>query len=301
MDNDITIKKEIRNLVKRLKFKFEYRDINILDEEEGNNLIKEIINNSNGIMVARAGATEMRCVYEYIHKKTFSEKIRKEIKELSGVFPTDDHTLNQFCKLYIDSMKEADVLALWGVGAEAEIVHKYCMDKKYVKLRALEPYYFSNPWSEILKNKKLLIIHPFRSSILKQYEKRKVLFENESVLPTFEKITCIKAVQSLSDEKANYKDWFEALEYMEREIDKVDFDIAIIGAGAYSLPLVYYCKKINRNAIQMSGALQILFGIKGKRWDDNKYISSLYNDNWVRPEGDEIIKASNVVEGGSYW
>ena len=152
-----------------------------------------------------------------------------------------------------------------------------------------------------MNNKKLLKIQPFRSSILKQYEKRKVLFEKESVLPTFAKITCIKAVQSLSDEKANYKDWFEALEYMEREIDKADFDIAIIGAGAYSLPLVYYCKKINRNAIQMSGALQILFGIKGKRWDDNKYISSLYNDNWVRPEGDEIIKASNAVEGGSYW
>ena len=52
-------------------------------------------------------------------------------------------------------------------------------------------------------------------------------------------------------------------------------------------------------AIQMSGALQLLFGIRGKRWDDHPIISKLYNDAWVRPE--ETLAHKEKVEGGSYW
>ena len=49
----------------------------------------------------------------------------------------------------------------------------------------------------------------------------------------------------------------------------------------------------------MSGATQLLFGIKGKRWDDHPIISKLYNDAWVRPE--ETLAHKEKVEGGSYW
>ena len=47
------------------------------------------------------------------------------------------------------------------------------------------------------------------------------------------------------------------------------------------------------------GALQLLFGIRGKRWDDHPIISKLYNDAWVRPE--EGLAHKEKVEGGSYW
>ena len=51
----------------------------------------------------------------------------------------------------------------------------------------------------------------------------------------------------------------------------------------------------------MSGATQLLFGIKGKRWDTHSVISKLYNDAWVRPAEDEGIDHREAVEGGSYW
>ncbi|MCD7883766.1 MAG: hypothetical protein LUI87_08725 [Lachnospiraceae bacterium] len=81
----------------------------------------------------------------------------------------------------------------------------------------------------------------------------------------------------------------------------MDFDVAIIGAGAYGLPLAAYCKERGAQAIQMSGATQILFGIKGKRWDDHPFISSLYNEYWVRPNESETPPLKQKVEGGSYW
>ena len=36
-------------------------------------------------------------------------------------------------------------------------------------------------------------------------------------------------------------------------------------------------------AVQMSGATQLLFGIKGKRWDTHPIISKLYNEAWGPP------------------
>ena len=51
----------------------------------------------------------------------------------------------------------------------------------------------------------------------------------------------------------------------------------------------------------MSGATQLLFGIKGKRWDDHPVIGKLYNDAWVRPAESEGIARRETVEGGSYW
>ena len=88
---------------------------------------------------------------------------------------------------------------------------------------------------------------------------------------------------------------------MQDQISQVDFDIAIIGAGAYGLPLAAYCKRIGKQAIQMSGATQLLFGIKGKRWDDHPVISKFYNESWVRPNSNETPTKKGKVEGGSYW
>ena len=91
------------------------------------------------------------------------------------------------------------------------------------------------------------------------------------------------------------------LAFMQRRINAADFEVALIGAGAYGLPLAAYCRSLGKQAIQTSGATQILFGIKGRRWDDHPVISKLYNDAWVRPAPSETPKAQNVVEGGSYW
>lgn len=51
----------------------------------------------------------------------------------------------------------------------------------------------------------------------------------------------------------------------------------------------------------MAGATQLLFGIRGKRWDDHPILSRLYNDAWVRPGDGEGIRNKDAVEGGSYW
>ena len=117
----------------------------------------------------------------------------------------------------------------------------------------------------------------------------------------FAALTVIRAVQGLAGQDTGYASWFDALAAMQRQMDETDYEVAIVGAGAYSLPLAAHARDTGHAAVQMSGATQLLFGIKGKRWDAHPVIRHFYNDAWVRPAEHEGIARREAVEGGSYW
>ena len=95
--------------------------------------------------------------------------------------------------------------------------------------------------------------------------------------------------------------WFEALASMEKEIATKEFDIALIAAGAYGLPMAAYVKSLGKQAIYMASSMQILFGIRGKRWDNWPDWAAHFNEYWVYPSEAETPSKKNEVEGGSYW
>ena len=119
-------------------------------------------------------------------------------------------------------------------------------------------------------------------------------------------------MQSLGQGDPRFRDWFEALDYMKTEIDKIDYDICLIGAGAYGFPLAAHVKRRGKKALHLGGALQLLFGIIGSRWEDSNYgvkkwgipkgkYANLINEHWVRPDEDEKPKNAMAVEGECYW
>lgn len=301
MDNDNALLETARNLYKGLRFGLKYRGVRVLDAGAGNDLARAAVERGGPWLFARCGATEMRTVADWLRGGAFSERTRQDIRNLSGVFPTDDDTLDRFCRLYVDCAHTADLLALWDVGAEREVI-RGCRDATaFTKLRALEPYYHPDPWSAALAGKKVLVVHPFRDTILRQYARREQLFPGTAVLPEFAGLTVVRAVQGLAGQDTGFATWFDALAAMERQMDAADYEVAIIGAGAYGLPLAAHARDTGHTAIQMSGATQLLFGIRGKRWDAHPVISGLYNDAWVRPAENEGIPNREAVEGGSYW
>ena len=306
MDNDAKILQKARDLYKGMRFGWRYRGVEIMDAEDGNNYIAQCIRWGRPFWAGRCGATEMRCMAEYLNQtkgesEHFSPKIRAEMRDLSGMFPTDDATLERFCKLYADAAHTADLLALWDVGAERQVI-RGCRDTTaFTRLRALEPYYHDRPWSAALAGKRVLVVHPFRDTILRQYARREQLFPGTGVLPAFASLTVVQAVQGLAGQETGYASWFDALAAMQRQMDAADYEVAIIGAGAYGLPLAAHARDTGHTAIQMSGATQLLFGIRGKRWDAHPVISRLYNDAWVRPAESEGVAHRETVEGGSYW
>lgn len=271
---------------------------------DGNRQIFNMLNGSDPCMIARIGTTECGTIDAYIRKSLglkvdYNHHIGLLCRD-SGFFPADEAKGDCFCELYIDSFQQIDLIGTFGGHKEDYLIDKYMPNVSVMQYTALEPYYFQKPWTQALRNKKVLVIHPFSETIESQYKKRESLFENKEVLPEFELHT-IKAVQSVAGTNTNFNDWFEALDYMKKQIAQMDFDIAIIGCGAYGLPLASYVKSLGKKSILTAGATQILFGIKGKRWNDHPVISKFYNEFWVVPTAADRPVNAEKVEGGCYW
>ena len=88
---------------------------------------------------------------------------------------------------------------------------------------------------------------------------------------------------------------------MYEEAVKIDFEIAIIGCGAYGMPLAAMLKQEGKKVVHMGGVTQALFGIKGKRWVESRVDKVPFNDAWIYPDKDETPKDAQKVEGGCYW
>ncbi len=222
----------------------------------------------------------------------------------AGFFPRDIKLLDRYVEIMEEAASEVDILGAWNWLMEDYIIHTFATKAAITSLRNLEPWHSDVPWSRALKGKKVLVIHPFKDSIEQQYINRKLLFSNSEVLPEFELIT-LRAVQSIAGNKPEGLDnWFEALDYMVNQISRIDFDIALIGCGAYGFPLAAKVKKMNKQAIHLAGATQLFFGIKGGRWERGGHYAlfkKIFNEHWVRPMAHEKPKNSESIEDACYW
>jgi hypothetical protein len=281
-----------------------------------NDLIYKYLISDEPCMISRFGSTEMNCVANYIGvrdlKKDWVGYIKgkslpwwwesatiNQMKICAGFFSPEIIHIERFCELMIEDVKSVDILGSW---LQEEVLFDDSLQgAKRVPLEDLEPFFSPNPWTRALKNKKVLVVHPFADTIERQYQKRELLFDNE-LLPDFELIT-IKAVQSAAGEKPEYDTWFDALDAMKMAIDSVDFDICIIGCGAYGLPLAAHVKRQGKKAVHLGGVTQMLFGIKGKRWE--QFIAwpyaNMFNEYWIRPGQEEKPKSAALIEGACYW
>ena len=221
---------------------------------------------------------------------------------VAGFFPSEKSEYEKFCELMLDDIPEVDVLGSWL--ADESVFNKELEYSAKINFELLNPYFSIIPWTKALEGKKVLVVHPFVSTIENQYKKREFLFR-DNLLPIFE-LQTVKAVQSYAKNPTQFSDWFAALDYMKSEIDKHDYDICLIGCGAYGFPLAAHVKRKGKKAIHLGGSLQLLFGISGKRWEDANYNSfynyaKLINESWVKPGKEEKPKNASIVEGACYW
>ena len=298
------------------------------DRTIANQQIYELLYSDKPCMISRLGSTETSIILNYMSiadESSFLKKIIKYVttdtglpvwdemcfkycERYSGIFPAKKELLSRFSERYLSDMQKMDLIGSFQYGEKYLPLPKSLI---YVHLECLYPFFVDNPWTKALEGKRVLIVHPFENTIRKQYANRKLLFENKDILPEFD-LKIVRAVQTLGGEDKRFADWFEALCYMEKEIERIDFDICLLGCGAYGLPLAAFIKRLGKKAIHIGGGLQLMFGIKGKRWDNNAYhwkglpqletnYSQLYNKYWVRANENETPKTAGKVENACYW
>lgn len=294
-------------------------------QQNGNDFIyHSLLNNEKegkGMMIVKFGTYELGSLVSYIYNFNKDPKMNFwDFKKLAcvgldfkkclstlalnaGMFP---ETLSEgiiVCEEYRKLLGDIDILASYQYSEKALL--KAMPSCRYVDLDAFyAPFKFENPWTQWLEGKKVLVVHPFVESIKKQYEtKRERLFDNPLVLPKFKSLDCIKAVQSAAGNiPEEFSSWHEALEYMKSEIAKKDFDVALIGCGAYGMPLAAFVKSLGKVGIQLAGWTQMLFGVYGERWiSQQTQYSKFINKYWIRPNENETPRKAKDIESGCYW
>jgi len=263
-------------------------------------------------MVGRIGATEIRNIEGVLHQNgslwqkikwclTFhqtgpSKKLQKSW--LTAEDHPDDAFFERFTAMMLEDMKCLDIFASWRWEESGVFQKPYHF--KVISLGDLEPFFSETPWTRALAGKTVLIVHPFAEDIIRQYSNREKLFPKMEILPEFTLKTYIPFFKGLGRNPAE-SNWFANLEQMKEEISVLNFDVALIAAGAYGFPLAAHVKRMNRQAVLMGGVLQLLFGIKGARWDAISNYRLQYNDYWIYPGENCRPKSFSQIDGGCYW
>ena len=285
-----------------------YSGRKIMSKGDLNKTISEMIDSGTPFLISRLGGTETKYSTSFISGKN-KENALNQLEKLSGFFPHDIKLADRFAEMYIRDIGLIDICGIWRYFMEDYMLDVYGKQASLSILEWLEPWRTENdevPWTHSLKGKKVLVIHPFSESIRRQYyEKRQKIFSNryneDDILPPMNLIT-LTAIQSLGGQGTDgYKTWFDALDNMIKKVSEIDFDVAIVGCGAYGLPLSAEIKRMGKQAIHLGGATQLLFGIMGGRWENTPEIASLQNDAWIRPTEKETPRSAMTVENGCYW
>ena len=278
------------------------KSVKALDDFNARKMLEEKINNEEPFLCSRWGSVEGNAVYADL-SGIFTDNEIFSLKNNAGFYPLDKESIHKFVEYSINAAKEIDVLAAgcWCIRIE-ELYRFYSPNAVLINSPMMCPVWENIAWTRSLKGKKVLVIHPFAKLMEKQYVHHDKLFESADILPQID-LKVYQAVQSMNG-SLEFESWFDALEKMENDISMIDFDVALIGCGAYGMPLGAFIKsKLHKKAIHMGGALQLLFGIKGKRWEHENfnYQYKLYNEYWVRPTDDLKPKNYKQVENGCYW
>ncbi len=268
----------------------------------GEATLRDAILSEEPFAAIRFGAVELSCInnFEKIQlglKKTYKPLVRFSMKNNAGFFPTDDEHLSHFSTQWIKDIQKADIIGISGVHMEDYFYKKYSPRAKVIQYQTFEP--LRGHWTSALRGKRVLVISPFAKEIKEQYAHRTSIIKDENLLPEFH-LQTIESVQTLGDQTdSRFESWFEALDFMKVEILKHEFDIALVGAGAYGAALCLFIRQLNKHAIQTGGATQLLFGIMGKRWEKRPYVTRYVTSSWTRPL--KKPQGSDKVEKGCYW
>jgi hypothetical protein len=278
----------------------------IKDVTMTNALISQSVQSGDPLFYGRIGMMENSILidHEFIQKgaqKSYSDYVIQWSKRTCGMFSTTPEGFDIFCQRMQNAIRHMTIFRTWGLKMEPYWIRHYCKGDVVLS----NGYGFgdagSSAFSACLKGRRVLVVSSFAETIKSQYKKREFIYPSSDTLPAFD-LKVVQAPVTNADAIPQFKTWEETLLDLFRRCMKQDFEIALIGAGSYSLPLGDLLFQSGKQVIVMNAHIQLLFGIKGGRWDANQAWGH-YNESWVRPSPQEVPPNSKIVDFGKnpYW
>lgn len=272
-------------------------------DEEANALIADYIKSDKPFALCRLGSAEFTLMQLYDEYQMFHRN-RLPQSNMYSLFHEDLAEIDRWVTLTKEDCKDVDIMAYFeDHPMEEYLIRSYCSNTKLIRLEQVETILHEIPWTMALEGKKVLIISPFVDTITAQYPNMDKIYQGRKMLPDFELKTLKSVWFSGAKEEDTFNNWFDALDYLYEEAMKIDFDIALLGCSTFGFDLACMFKRVGKQAIQYGGALQLLFGIKGSRWDDCPPYVKYFNEYWVRAPKTEAPSKNfaNKLDNSCYW
>jgi hypothetical protein len=297
--------------------------------------IKKSIENNEPIFIGKIGSIELQLIHQSVLidiKKLddYLPYLKFEVTNAAGLYPEHNNFFKLFVNMYLDAIKELDILASWNdnllpieewvystfINSKQIINPKY--SKGIVDLMSFESFYVDSKywWQTLFENKTILILSPFTYSISEQLDcnKRDKVWSGKwsNFWPSTIKFKYLNfphpyMLQSPKVQSTYPQDFVQLIHSYKTKLNDIgEFDIALIGTGCYSIILGSYIKKeLKKSAFHLGGGLQMMFGVYGDRWFQNGNMSEFFkqyiNEYWTRPSDDEKPSGYKKQENGAYF
>jgi len=279
--------------------------------EKNAKYICDLFQSDKPFLIGRNGTIELQVVAKYFCDVEITSEEHNKLELNAGIFPQDYHY--DYYNNYLEALKNVDVIAEgWYkplMKIEKEILDHINPNRYSIGLRDLEPYYFKPElrYTQYLDNKRVAIVSPFAETCETQTYLSKAIwpYYTETLLPSttswipIPTYYCPKLDDGEYSWPDNIKNYRDAINDVVSRVLESEAQVAIIGCGGMGMIIGSILKKEGLQVIVMGGATQILFGIRGQRWETHDIISKFFNDAWVRPS--QIPLNYRLIEGGCYW
>ena len=276
--------------------------------------IASVINAGEPALLSRPGGVESDVLDFFLRKrmtaqfggpKPYPQTMRKKAWLNAGIAHEGDDHLDAFSMTYLTSLLNSDLIG-FGLFARPALSWVQSLQRQGslpVFFHDLEPFealdHGLEPWTRALENKRVLVIHPFEESILSQYQKWDSIIGVKDILARFT-LEVLRPPITFAGEHSALS-WHEHLEVLKNQLTTKDFDVAIVGAGSYGLPIAEHAKAMGKVGLHLGGITQLLFGIRGRRWESRLPLEDWGHQGWVRPLRSEIPPRANDIERAAYW
>lgn len=269
---------------------------------EGNRILAEMILTGKPLMAARLGNTEAAICREYMNGY-YTKKWLDWLYSTSGFFSRAGRSLqdvDRYAKMTIDALKNCDI-NLCRFENEISVINAFASPNSInLDWYALYTQLTTDSWLKALNGKRVLVISSATETIKTQYRIREKLFDAPDLLPEMALTYYVPPQTQLNDHQT-HADWFDEMKTMCADIEKLEFDVALIAAGAYGYPLASFIKvRLGKQAIELCSGIYPIFGIKVKTQVIIRKVSSMYNNFWKFPEENKPSSYMEI-ENGAYW
>jgi len=216
----------------------------------------------------------------------------------SGVFPATSAEMKTFVRIYEEAITQLDGICLWQAGGFLREVELRLSERLNPRADRISVRELSFAFVLSLPPCRWLVVSSFVGTMKRQLPQLADIHPGYPVSPEVVR-SCqfVEAPPFPWHRSPTEPTWSQQLKDLKKRVLQESFDLAVVGAGAYSLPLLAAIKSAGRKAIHLGGETQLLFGIKGRRWD----AMNLYNEHWVRPSREETPSNYLEKENGCYW